>query len=266
MVRKYLVHNSCPAIQTFVVIVFTMWTYSALAAPPPISTDRILQTNSPDILQPGYSQIETGFYAYETDKENNLKSKHSLLSNTSYRVGFREDMELRVGFYGYNLEHIGSADNSGTSDGELSTKILLIEGSESNPKTTLNAGFTVPTGNDDFSSNRADPFFTFLPSFSHFLPDSIYNDNSLGIAWNDANADFKYGTLWGTNVSESVILYGEFFGSLPIDTGSNSHGFNWGFTWAVKNNLQLDIFAGHAINGTATDFFVNAGFSMRFPE
>ena len=129
--------------QAFAAIFFLAWSNSAQGEPPPISTDRILQTNSVDILQPGHSQIETGFYSYETDKENNIKSKHLLLNNTSYRVGFREDMELRVGFYGYNLEHIGSEDNSGASDGELSTKILLLEGSESNPKTTLNAGFNL---------------------------------------------------------------------------------------------------------------------------
>lgn len=266
MTHKSPMRNNCFAAQACAVIFFLMWTYSALGDLPPISTDRILQTNSPDIMQSGYSQIETGFYSYETDKENNTKSKHSLLNNTIYRIGFREDMELRVGFYGYNLEHVGSEDNSGASDGELSTKILLLEGSESNPKTTLNAGFTVPTGSDAFSSNRADPFFSFIPSFTNFLPDSTYNDNSLGVTWNDSNADFKYGTLWGFNISESVIFYGEFFGSIPIDSGSNSHGFDWGFTWAVKNNLQLDIFAGNSLNDTATDFFINAGLSMRFPE
>ena len=74
-----------------------------------------------------------------------------------------------------------------------------------------------------------------------------------------------FGT-WGFDISESVIFYGEFFGSLPIDSGSNSHGFNWGFTWAAKNNLQLDIFAGKSLNDPATDFFVNVGLSMRFPE
>ena len=266
MPHKNPTHSNCFVVQVCVVILFSTWTYNALGEPPPISTDRILQTNSPDILQPGYSQIETGFYSYETDKENNVKSKHSFLNNTIYRIGFREDMELRVGLYGYNLEHVGSEDNSGVSDGELSTKILLLEGSESNPKTTLNAGFTVPTGNDAFSSDRADPFFSFIPSFTNLFPDSISNDNSLGITWSDANADFKYGTLWGYGISKSVTFYGEFFGSIPIDSGSNSHGFDWGFTWAVKNNLQLDIVAGNSLNDTATDFFMNAGLSMRFPE
>ena len=266
MVHKNTTHKDRIATRTFTVIFFFIWASNALGEPPPISTDRILQTNSPDIIQPGYSQIETGFYAYETDTENNIKTKHSLFNNTIYRIGFREEMELRVGFYGYNLQHIGSGDDSGSSDGELSTKVLLLEGSESKPKTTLNAGLTVPTGNDTFSSDRADPFFSFIPSFTHFLPDSFYNDNSLGVTWNDGNADFKYGTLWGTNISESVIFYGEFFGSIPIDSGSNSHGFDWGFTWAVKNNLQLDIFAGKSLNDSATDFFINAGFSMRFPK
>ena len=78
-------------------------------------------------------------------------------------MGFREKMELRVGFYGYNFQSIGSENDSGSSDAELSTKILLAGGSESSPKTTLNAGFTVPTGEDAFSSNTVDPFFSFLP-------------------------------------------------------------------------------------------------------
>ena len=195
-------------------------------------------------------------------------------------MGFRENfvffpqtqMELRVGFYGYNFQSIGSENDIlllawfFRCRPILSTKILLAKGSESSPKTTLNAGFTVPTGEDAFSSNTVDPFFSFIPSFSNLLPDSMYNDNSLGITWNDANGDFKYGTLWGFNISESVIFYGEFFGSLPIDSGSNSHGFDWGFTWAAKNNLQLDIFAGKSLNDPATDFFVNVGLSMRFPE
>jgi len=266
MAHKNAISCSCSAAHFFTVAFFLIWTINAFAGPSPISTDRILQTNSPDIIPPGYSQIETGYYSYETDKESNIKSQHILLNNTSYRIGFRKDMELRVGFYGYNLQHTGSEDNSGSSDGELSTKVLLMDGTGSRPKTTLNAGFSVPMGNNTFSSNRADPFFSFIPSFSHLLPDSIYNDNSLGITWNDANADFKFGTLWGRNISESVIFYGEFFGAIPIDSGSNSYGFDWGFTWALKNNLQLDIFAGNSLNDEATDFFINAGFSMRFPD
>lgn len=95
--------------------------------------------------------------------------------------------------------------------------------------------------------------FSFIPSFTHFLPESFSNDNSIGVTWNNANADFKYGTIWGYSISESVGFYGE-FGSIPIDSGSNSHGFDWGFTWAVKNNIQLDIFAGKSLNDPATDF------------
>ena len=254
------------ATQLLFVLIFTIWSPNAEGDPPPISTDRIVQTNSPDILPPGYHQLETGFYSYETDQENDVKSKHTMLNNTSYRIGFREKMELRLGLYGYNIQHVGTDDDSGLSDTELSTKILLFDRSASRPKTTLNAGISLPTGGDSFTSNKVDPFFSFIPSFSNFLPDSLYNDNSLGITWNDSNADFKYGTLWGHNLSESVILYGEFFGAMPIDSGSNSHGFDWGLTWAVKNNVQLDFFAGNSLNDSATDFFLNLGLSVRLPE
>ena len=67
--------------QVLLVLILTALSPTAQGEPPPISTDRILQTNSPDILQPGYHQLETGFYSYETDRENNIKSKHTLLNN-----------------------------------------------------------------------------------------------------------------------------------------------------------------------------------------
>jgi len=252
--------------QVLSVLIFTALAPIAQGESPPISTDRILQTNSPDILQPGYHQLETGFYSYETDKDNNIKSKHTLLNNNLYRIGFREKMELRLALYGYNIQHTSSGTDNGLSDAELSTKVLLFDSSANRPKTTLNAGLTLPIGNDAFTSNKVDPFFSFIPSFSNLLPDSIYNDNSLGITWNDSNADFKYATLWGHNLSESVILYAEFFGAMPIDSGSNSYGFDWGITWAIKNNVQLDFFAGNSINDSATDFFLNLGLSIRLPK
>ena len=266
MALKNHIHQNRITTQIFVLILLLAWTSNASGEPPPISTDRILQTNSPDILQPGYHQLETGFYSYETDKENNIKSKHTLLNNNLYRIGFREKMELRLALYGYNIQHAGSDDDSGLSDAELSTKVLLFDSSATRPKTTLNAGFTLPIGDVAFTSDQVDPFFSFIPSFSNLLPDSLYNDNSLGVTWSNGDADFKYGTLWGYNLSESVILYGEFFGAMPIDSGSNSHGFDWGLTWAVKNNVQLDFFAGNSLNDSATDFFLNLGLSVRFPE
>jgi len=252
--------------QVFLLIIFIAYTPIAQGESPAISTDRILQTNSPDILQPGYHQLETGFYSYETDKENNIKSKHTLLNNNLYRIGFREKMELRFALYGYNIQHTASGEDSGLSDAEVSTKVLLFDSSANRPKTTLNAGFTLPIGDEAFTSDKVDPFFSFIPSFSNLLPDSIYNDNSLGVTWNDGNADFKYATLWGHNLSESVILYAEFFGVMPMNSGSNSYGFDWGLTWAIKNNIQLDFFAGNSLNDSATDFFLNLGLSIRLPE
>jgi len=252
--------------QVFLIIILIVHGSIVRGESPAISTDRILQTNSPDILQPGYHQLETGFYSYETDKENNIKSKHTLLNNNLYRIGFREKMELRFALYGYNIQHTASGEDSGLSDAEVSTKVLLFDSSANRPKTTLNAGFTLPIGDEAFTSDKVDPFFSFIPSFSNLLPDSIYNDNSLGVTWNDGNADFKYATLWGHNLSESVILYAEFFGAMPMNSGSNSYGFDWGLTWAIKNNIQLDFFAGNSLNDSATDFFLNLGLSIRLPE
>ena len=65
MALKNHIHQNRITTQTFVLILLLAWTSNASGEPPPISTDRILQGNSPDILQPGYFQIETGYYSYE---------------------------------------------------------------------------------------------------------------------------------------------------------------------------------------------------------
>ena len=87
MLHKNFAHHYRITIQTFLSIFFLFWPFNVLGQPEAISTDRILQTNTVDILQPGYFQIETGVYSYETDRESNLKSNHNFLNNNFFQVG-----------------------------------------------------------------------------------------------------------------------------------------------------------------------------------
>ncbi|MBI2403048.1 MAG: transporter [Gemmatimonadetes bacterium] len=57
----------------------------------------------------------------------------------------------------------------------------------------------------------------------------------------------------------------ETFGSLPAGDGDAGHHVDGGFTFLVRDNLQLDLSFGRGIAG-ASDWFVGAGVSVRLPR
>ncbi|MBI2071420.1 MAG: transporter [Gemmatimonadetes bacterium] len=59
--------------------------------------------------------------------------------------------------------------------------------------------------------------------------------------------------------------FAETFGSLPAGDGDAGHHVDGGFTFLVRDNLQLDLSFGRGIAG-ASDWFVGAGVSVRLPR
>ena len=67
-------------------------------------------------------------------------------------------------------------------------------------------------------------------------------------------------------MTSSVGSYLEYFGFYPggaDDEGDTKNFINGGFTYAVNDDLQLDILAGFGLNDDAEDFFTGVGISFR---
>ncbi len=107
----------------------------------------------------------------------------------------------------------------------------------------------------------ADP----VQGLSHFTGKAALNTLIITMLVSPIAKHFKQAAIM--KVRRVIGLYSFFWAGLHLlGYITLDLGFDWGFTWAPKNNLQLDIFAGKSLNDSAADFFVNLGISMRFPK
>ena len=58
----------------------------------------------------------------------------------------------------------------------------------------------------------------------------------------------------------------EFFGEAPTGQGKPANSLDGGFTYALADNLQIDVLGGVGISEAAEDWFVGAGLVWRLPQ
>jgi hypothetical protein len=67
-------------------------------------------------------------------------------------------------------------------------------------------------------------------------------------------------------LTERIGAYVEFFGDVGMSASGEAHSFDGGFTYLLRENLQLDLFAGVGLSDDADDWFAGTGVSFRFPN
>lgn len=236
------------------------WGSGALAEE--MVTDRPDATESSSVIKPGFIQAELGWLY---TKSGDIKTHE--LPQTLFRIGVVDRVELRLGWGGYqNATSAGGAD--GVGDFELGAKVYIAEEQGGLPEIALLGGISVPSGDDDVSSNEVDPAFRF--SFSHTLSDTFSLGYNLGAEWATEDgstlSSFVYTAALGAGLTESIGAYVEFFGDVGMSASGEAHSFDGGFTYLLRENLQLDAFAGVGLSDDADDWFVGTGMSFRFPN
>jgi len=224
-------------------------------------TDRPDATESSSVIQPGYIQAELG-WLYTKGEEKSHEVPQTLL-----RIGVVDRVELRLGWAGYKNEtSSGGAD--GVGDFEVGVKIFLAEEQGLRPEIALMGGVSVPSWDDDVASDEVDPGFRF--AFSHTLSDTFSLGYNLGAEWatedGDTLSSFIYTVAVGAGLSNRIGAYAEFFGDIGMSASGVVHSFDGGFTYLLRENLQLDAFAGVGLSDDADDWFAGTGLSFRFPN
>ncbi len=242
------------------------------AETPAFTTDRPSQSDASSLVPPGYLQFESG-YTFAYDDTSNIEMTQHNLPNLVLRYGLLEPLELRLGWNGYfwNSPNPG-ATQKGSGDGQISAKWQIFQEADGLPETTLLSGVSLPWGQSGFSSKRIDPFIRALLTWT--LPQGFSLASNLGATWTtrsegghkDTTADFIYTVLLGYALTPYLNVFGEFFGSVPLEEGGDRHGFDAGFAWCVLPTVQIDLSAGVGLNEAATDLFVIAGLSFRLPR
>jgi hypothetical protein len=247
--------------------------------PPELVTDRPDQTESSATVLPGLVQIEMG-WTREGDEEDGTGTRSDALPGSLVRIGVTRRMELRLGHAGHNWERIGAGgpglESEGLGDSEVGLKMKLRdEGPSWRPDVALIIATTLPTGDDEQSSGRADPSFRF--ALAHTLSERASLGYNAGVAWGtlvgpagekETEAVLEYTATVGFALAERLGCFAEFFGIAPLTEGAPDAGVSWdgGATILLLPNLQFDLAGGVGLTDDAADWFFGLGVSARLPR
>ncbi len=232
-------------------------------------TDRPDATESPNTVPKGYFQIETGAF-YESFDENNFKAEVFGYNTTLLRYGIFDNFEIRLG---WNIEegHFSSNGHkiqnrlSGLSPLLAGMKVEIIEENGWQPEIGLLGHLYLPfTASTDYKPDNTG--VDIILSFAHTLSEHSSLAYNLGAQWlNDSPmAEYIYTLAYGYRVSSKIGLYAEIYGDLPENNKAN-HLWDAGFTYSLKNNLQLDATVGRSFT-SGQDILLSLGMSLRIPN
>ena len=245
--------------------------------PGPLVTDRPDQTESSVVVPKGSVQIEAGFALAQRDQAGQTLET-SEFPSTLVRYGLDSRVELRFGWAGYIQEEseVGGfdTDRSGNGDLSLGAKIGLRGEQGRAPQLALLMSANLPSGSADFRGERFDPSMRLLGS--HTLSDR------LGLGWNvgvaaesssDAGGELDtfgigiYTAALGISINDRWGSFVELAGGIPLSgPGRPENSFDAGVTYLVRDNLQLDVYAGTGLSESAPDWFTGFGISFRLPR
>jgi hypothetical protein len=246
--------------------------------PGELVTDRPDRTESAAVVAPGYVQVETGVL-FTRDEEGAAEVEVVEGPGTLVRIGLGGRTELRLGWDGWVRQEVslaggGDVTVDGAGDAELGAKVRLRDEAGRLPEAALLVGVSLPLGDEELTSDRYDP--SILLSLAHTLSERLALGYNAGVAWSSApgeagavetSSHIVWSAALGLGLTERLGAFAELFGEEPIDAaGSSAVSADGGFTWLVRPNLQLDLFAGAGLTDEAPDWFVGAGLSFRLPQ
>ncbi len=242
----------------------------------PLITDRPDQTESSVTVSPGAMQLEIG-WTYTRDDETGFERRSHALPQTIVRVGAVPRLEARFGFAGWIRDEVTDAAQLLTSEGigdlDLGFKYQIVDGGGTSPDVAVLTTVSIPTGEDQVSSGRADPTVRLL--IAGDLNERLSLGVNVGSTWwsfqgngtTETLVDALYTLVLGIGVSDQVGAFIESFGTFALDSdGSSAHSVDGGITWGVRDNVQFDFAGGVGLNDAADDWFIGAGISLRVPR
>jgi len=224
-----------------------------LVAGQAIDTNRPGFSSSPNVVEPGQWQLETGFNYTRSDSDTRTTS----LPAAEFRVGVGDDVEVFLSSLSWSETTSGGSDTGGLVDMALGSKVN-ISGADARTQMAMLFQLSVPIGDDSFSSDRWDPSLAFVWTHNGDLAlagtvklskfrNGYQLDNGLKMpfSWGDAHSGF---VEWEANLPEG---------------GGSTHWLNGGYQWLIDNRKQLDFNAGLGLNDRAGDYRLGVGFSVR---
>ena len=224
-----------------------------------INTDRPDQSDGTHIVEKNYFQIETGLLFSKLDDVT-----RGFDNLTMIRYGITRKFEIRL-LNQYSILR-NNIKISGIQPLTISFKNQLSKQHGLFPKISLVSYFRLPfTISPAFS---ADHFgYTFTLALRHDLLSNLKIYTNFGVTKDQQLNDVSYiGTFeLNYNFTKSFSAFIEYFGNYAAHT-SASNGIDIGFTYAIKNNIAVDLAFGSPTLNLSLNKFITSGISIRLPR
>ncbi|MCB0723870.1 MAG: transporter [Ignavibacteriae bacterium] len=239
-----------------------------------ISPDRPDQTESPDILTPGYVQIETGI-TYERYSYSSVNYEHT--RNTfnipgMLRIGVFPNMELRItpefqsvtDKYSYTFQGDQSKTTQGLIPLVLGTKIKIVDEAEDMPAMAFLFHVDLPgAASEEFQNKNPTPEIRL--ALSKQLQDNLSIGFNLGAFFDMDHRETAgiYTVSLAMDLTKRINGFIELYGNFEQQTSLFVDG---GFSYLLMKNLMVDISGGTGLTVDSPNFFIGGGLSVRLPR
>ena len=237
---------------------------AAQACKPPdpsqsISTDRPTYTNASTTVPCRTLQFENGI------DETAVQGQRSWdLPATVARFGATTKTELRFTAPDY-FWNTASGSMFATGMGDLAVGVKQQLGPVYGFDLAAIGTVSFPTGAQSVSSHGYD--VTLQVPWSHKLPNNWTAEGMFSVAWptqnGKHNATGQATAVFDRALTKTLDGFVEYAGTFP-SAGGPQHIVDFGGTYKVTRNQQVDLHGGVGLSAAAVDHVVGAGYSVRF--
>jgi outer membrane putative beta-barrel porin/alpha-amylase len=240
-----------------------------------MATDRPDKTESAYTVDAGHFQVEMDMLAYTYDRSKHEKAEGLAIAASNLKVGVLNNLDLQIIVETYNIQRTKDRDTgmnsrmSGFGDLTLRSKINLW-GNDGGPSALSVMPFVkLPTAGDDLGNGAVEggvifPFAMELPS-EWGLGAQIQVDHVRDSSGSSYHQEFSNTVAVSHDIVENLGFYIELFNSVSNERHSAWIAtFDFGFTYAVTRDIQLDAGMNIGLTDAADDFNPFIGLSMRY--
>lgn len=224
-----------------------------------ISTDRPSFTNASTTVPCRSLQFENGLN--ETAEQGQRSWD---LPQTLVRYGATSRTELRLTAPDYNW-NAAEGHTFATGQGDIAVGVKEQLGPVHGFDLAAIATLSFPTGAMGTSSQGYDA--TLQLPWSRKVSKSWTADGMFSVAWPTQNgmhdATGQITALLDRQLSGPWDVFAEYAGSFP-QNGGPQHMIDFGSTYKLTKNQQIDLRGGTGLSAAAVDHFVGGGYSFRF--
>lgn len=235
--------------------------------------DRPDKTEGPFTVDAGHIQIEVDLVNVSINKDGTETTTERVFGNVNLKLGLTHNTDLQLvheAFIDQKVEGAGpTSEEKGSGDTLLRFKWNIFGNDSGDIALAMMPFVKFPTGNKALRNDQTE-YGLIIP-----VGLSLANDYSMGwmvqLNREKNQADNKLHTTYiasvtlGKGLTDSVGMYGELFQEMADEEGSAVIvTFDVGFTYALRENLQLDLGANFGVTSAADDFNPFLGVSTRF--